>query len=836
MKNSLVSVKIKVFLGYITLIILASLVIWVIYTEILQNSGEKVDFRPSDNKIHYINNILTNLYQAEGLERNYSQTGQAMHYQDYLSLMDTIRFQIDTLASMIDNPIQKLHTDSIKKLLNIKQQNLKELYAIKKSNSSTAMYRQGLKKIPAIKDSIKSFTKVYTNVTVKKDSVYVKQKKKKFFERLANVFAPQKKADSSLHISTSQLVKVDSLRDKGKTADTITGFITSIISEIRDESEVVETKLKEKEQEVLINDRTITMQLRLMLSNIEKEELFNSFQKVKDQQDRIEKATILIILVGIFALFIIVFFLVNILNDITRSQKLRLNLEKSKAFAESLLKSKEQFMLSLTHDLKSPLNSITGYAEFLGEDPEISGKQRQYLNKINKASSHILKLVNDLLDLARLETGKLAIEHLNFNFQTLIEDVVDGFRQEANKKGIALILENIETPDANYQSDPVRITQILGNLISNAIKFTEEGSVRVKVSVLRSSEKTDLFQLEVIDSGIGISEENNQFVFEEFARVTTTQKQYEGTGLGLTITQKIVQLLQGTIKLESKPDEGSHFTVTLPLEKESSQDEVAVNSVNEKSAEVRFALAGKRVWLVDHDETLLEMTTTILKSVGMEVHPFNDPNKAIKSFKSGYADFLVTDIQMPVMSGIEVQKQIRKKNGGHIVSFAISGNAPENNEYSEFTAFIQKPFKAQTLIDVISGHQVQDMPIENSKAFDENGNNGYNLEQLAAFAAGDPESLQQILVSLIHSGKQNVSIFRRYVDEENMIGVSELAHKMLTIFRQLQASEIVNLLAILERKDFSGLNNKQFFTLAIQALEKIEDLLQIIQEEQKVIA
>lgn len=834
MKNFLESVKVKVFLGYITLVVLASLIIWVIYSEILQFSGYKVDFDPSNNKFIYVNTILTNLYQAEGLERNYAQTGQVKHYQDYLDLMNTISLQIDTLALMVNNPIQQMHTDSIKKLLKVKQENLKDLYAIKRMNSSTAIYQQGLKKIPEVRDTIDHYSEVYKKILNSRDSIYIKQKKRKFFERLGDVFSSRKKNDSNLQVIASQSVKFDSLIDKSNPADSIAGFITSIMTEIRDESFVVETRLKRKEQEVLVNDRTITMQLRQMLSNIESEEIYNSFQKVREQQNRVEKATILIILVGSFALVVLVFFLVNILKDITKSQHYRQNLEAEKAYSESLLKSKEQFMLSLTHDLKSPLNSIIGFTGFMeDDDDEVSPRHRKYLQNIERASRHILKLINDLLDLARLETGKLSIDRIPFNLNHLVEDIVEGFQPQAQANNIDLQLEMNIPPATVYLSDPVRITQILGNLISNALKFTEEGKVTVRVSSARSAEKPGWVQMDVIDTGIGISEENIKRIFEEFARVSTDKKQYEGTGLGLTITQKIVNLLRGTINLESKPGQGSHFTILLPLEKDELPAGETPKMLNGKSLRTDANIAGKRIWLIDDDQTLLEMTAMILKAAGTEVRSFSDPEKAIRSFKKGCADLVITDMQMPKMSGAEVLVQIEEKNGGPIPAIAISGTDDLQKKFPGFSAFIQKPFEAQTLISTISGQPIV-VPEGQKTIFENAENKGYNLDQFAAFAAGDPESLRQILVSFVNSGKQNILLFRQAIQEENKYAISELSHKMLTLFRQLQANDVVDLLAQLERKDFEKIDQQYYLHLGKSALKKIEKILQTIQEEEHI--
>ena len=834
MKKFKDSVKIKVFMGYFTLVILASLIIWVIFSEVIQYSRDEIDLNPSNNKFIYINDILTNLYQAEGLERNYSQTGQIKHYNDYKDLMNRISSQIDSLALMLNNPVQQMHTDSIKKLLEIKQENLQELYAIKKTNTPTARYQKGLKKIPSIKDTLDHFSKVYKNIVINSDSVYIKKKKRKFFGRLIDAFGSQKKIDSSLQVKTTRSVKIDSLIDKANPADSIVGYLTSIMSQMRDEGRIVERRLNQMEQEILANDRTITIQLRQMLSYIEKDELYATYGKVRDQQIRIQKATLLIILIGSFALISIIFFLANILRDISRSQHYRQNLEAAKAFSESLLKSKEQFMLTLTHDLKSPLNSIIGFTALMGEDSDdvVAPRHQKYLQNIANSSKHILTLITDLLDLARLETGKLTIDGVSFNLPLLMEGIVEAFIPQAQAKSIELNLVCDVSSSATYNSDPVRITQIMSNLISNAIKFTEKGKVTVHISVIESSEKLDRIQFVVTDTGIGISEDNLKRIFEEFGRVQTVEKQYEGTGLGLTITQKLVYLLKGTIKLESKPEEGSCFTIVLPLER-AVDTEVSTLEITPKGQLLNREIAGKRVWLVDDDQTLLEMTTIILRSAGMEVEPFNDPQKAINSFTLGCADILITDIQMPGLGGVEVMRRIQEKNAGQIESIAISGSNSAEYEFAGFSAVIQKPFMAQTLIEIISGQLKT--KLERSDSVPESSpSNGYNLEQFAAFAAGDEESYKQILVSFLTTSKQNASLFRQYLQEENKTGVSELAHKMLTLFRQMKAYHIVQLLIQLERKESVLMDEKQFFSIGNAALGKIETLLQDIHENEHV--
>ncbi len=831
------NVKTKVFLGYLVLIALSSLIVWIIYSELPGDSTREADQPQLNEKIIYINSILTNLYQLESLGRNYAQSGQMKPYREYQKLMDEIRGQIDTLAGMAEDTVQQVYTDSIKQLLREKHKNLRELSAIKHANSPAARFEQVIERLSADSFlrhppvSISQIPRINKTVTTNYDSIYVKQKRKKFFERLANVFSARKQKDSALYVSVNQTVQLDSLIHAATPADSISDYLTNLIEEIRDENLAMEKKLRQQELKVLDKDLDLTMQLRRLLANIENAELLNSLHQLKAQQEKIRQTTWLIIALGALSLFTIIFFLINILKDLSKSKHYRQSLEKANAYSESLLHSKEQFMLSITHDLKSPLSSIIGFTGLIGESTD-NPRQKQYLRRIRQASDHILRLINDLLDLARLDSGKLTIEHHPFNLKSLVTDAVENFRPLAIEKNIGLKCAYF-ADSTGYRSDPVRITQILVNLISNAVKFTDQGSVTVSVRSERISKKTDHVFLEVSDTGIGIPPEKIQYIFEEFGRVTSTAKQYEGTGLGLTITRKIVHLLHGSVSVKSHPGEGSQFTVSLPMERE----EVIVPPNRPEPATVSSvdsikSLEGKRVWLVDDDQTLLEMTTKILELSGLKVTAFRNPQAAVSEFKKGCADFLITDIQMPGMNGFDVFVRIREKNDGYLPAIAMSGQAIDQTQWGGFSAFIQKPFSPMTLINALYGHNGHSVRQEKADLSSVNTGQSYNLEQIAAFASGDEETLRQIIVSFIQSSRQNTDLLRKFHREKNQHALSELAHKMLPLFRQLEAHPIVELLAVLEQRNTPALSAQQLYALALQAADQVDALMNTIQQEE----
>jgi len=225
------------------------------------------------------------------------------------------------------------------------------------------------------------------------------------------------------------------------------------------------------------------------------------------------------------------------------------------------------------------------------------------------------------------------------------------------------------------------------------------------------------------------------------------------------------------------------------------------------------------------------MISSVLKSTGMEVHTFNDPQKALQAFTKGCTDLLIMDIQMPVINGVQLLQKIQEKNGGPLPAIAVSGMNAGQNASPGFSAFIQKPFHPQTLIDVISGQQIGVSTVNNRESLTSSNVNGYNLDQLAAFAAGDPESFREILISLINSGKENITLFKQYIESENKDALSALSHKMLTLFRQMEATDIVELLSRLEHDNDSE-DNPQYYLWGKLALEKIEALLRTIENEE----
>lgn len=829
MSNQKLGIKTKLFLGYFILVILAGFTGWLVYTEFARTNNKSLELSPVNEKVIFINDILTNLYNAEGLERNLVYTGEVIYYAQYQHLLDTIRLQIDSLNNLIKNPFQKKHADSVKILLDKKQKNLEELMFLKNNYSLNALYKKTLKNLEEERDSTVEYYEINQRQTKTYDTVYIKQEKKPFIRRLFKAFGDQQATDSAMQVKISEYVQTDSTKNNVNPADSISNLLTNIRHDLVQKSERAERQIRSKELTILNNDKTITLQLKKILTIIENQELLNSLKEVRKQQQHNAKITWIILVLGVISLFTIVFFGANILSDISKSQHYRISLEAAKTETEKVLKSKEQFMLSLTHDLKSPLNAIIGFTRLI-ENERLNLTISRYLKNIDRSSRHILELVNQLLDLAKLQQGKLRIIDVPFNLSLLVEQLAENYKVGAIQKNVRFNLENQLDADRNYKGDPVRITQILVNLLSNAIKFTKQGAVDFKLSIKSHDKKRDIVKLEVIDTGIGIDLEDLPHIFEEFTRGKADTQKFEGTGLGLAITYKLVQLLNGEIKINSEVGKGSHFKVYLPLEL---TDDIPETNVLEDlpGSEKRAYrhLEGLTVWLVDDDIQMLEMVEAVLLAENIKVRAFNKPQRALQEFKAGCANLLITDMQMPGMEGIDLLGKIENKIGEAMPAIAMSGrdDHPGFDMESHFLAFIQKPFEPDKLLNII----YQNLDRIKKDVIETVNNESiihYDLSNIKQFLGEDSENLNRFLVSYTSTSIEHLNLLEDYSDKKDFKGISELAHKMLNILHQLKADDLIAIFKELETFKPTLEAEGEFLALTEKGIVQMRQLVEAI--------
>ncbi len=796
------SLKAKVIVGYLLLFVIAALSVWFIYSEILKIATPGNNANADSQKVIRVSNAIASLYASETVGRNSILTGSRADLNEYTKLLDSIKLEIEAIKSEADKT-QLPKLDTIQYLLQRKKNSINEIVKFRNDFDTKATFKRAEKKVYTTKDSL-----------VKKIKP-IQFSGRQQYRSFLNEVLTKKQLDSlsKLPLSNDSLVMVIQNRMRKMAA-----------IDIEKQYELVA-----KEQKLLDENRYISDQLRTVLSSLEKQMLEKSYAKINESKRAIDNTIQTIAWVGAITFFLLIIFGYIIIRDLTINQNYRNQLESLNAEKEDLLRSKMMLLATVTHDIQTPLGSVIGFSDLL-KNTNVNPKQEQYLDNIKHSSNYILKLVNDLVDFSKLENNRINVEKIGFNFKDLIESTCKPLEPNAENKGIELNWDVEEVLDDNFVSDPYRLKQILTNLISNAIKFTQEGSVEVHAKV-----ESDTIVVSVIDTGIGIAKNKQKAVFKEFTQAHSgIEKKFGGTGLGLTIAKRMLQLLDGDIVLDSEENKGSIFTITIPAIKSGEEAvEVVVPNLN---SETEF-LKDKRILIVDDDAMQLSLMKEIFSNYPVKITTLVDAAKVKNLLEHEQFDLVLSDIQMPNIDGFELVRIIRNNNNEQIASIpviALSGKRnlnPEDFTSKGFTAFHPKPLRLEELLllmkSIFNGKPV-DVAVQVAEA--RKDEKLFDLSSLNKFTQNDPVSLKLIVDTFIASVSENTETLRQATFEMNLKRMSEIAHKMIPMLKQMEVYTISDLLEPIE--DQSLEYNKEEMEKYVEAIfQKLSVLISELEKE-----
>ena len=797
----------KITISYLLLVILGVIASYYIYTEVQEYlATEKTTEK--DNKLLKTNSFLAQLYEAESLSKLAIQTKSKVNFTAYENKIDSLYTNIEELKTLTDSEYQAGLLDSLSALLNKKVTNINALRSIRlKDQTGTA-----------INSALKEFDKLEESLGIIKP------------EGLApNLDELSPKAQSAIkkvadYLNANVLDENNPLQ-KAQTMDSVVQVSKNLLKDVQQENTLNENSLAVRETNINKTDLELSQQLRTILSSFEQEIIMNSLANSIKKENLLKRSIRLAVIAALLGFLVVAFFTFILNRDFWKANQFKENLEKEKAYSESLLKSREQLIATVSHDLRTPLNTISGYANIIEESDNLENN-KEHISHIKSATTYVNNLVNDLLDFSQLEAGKMIAKKSTFRLDKLIQESSKNIASQYKNKEIKLILNLDESLKTSIVSDAFRLRQIISNLLGNAYKFTDKGTITLTGKVIEKNMFNHLI-FQISDTGIGISKEKQELIFKEFTQAENdTDKKYGGYGLGLTITKKLTELLGGTIFLDSEIDKGSTFILEIPVEFGAETDPLPKEKVISKNL---------KMLVFDDDTSFLKLIGEMLKSEDIETLLFSDFNSYKTEEKFKY-DVVLTDIEMPTVTGYEIVSKLKSGvylNYTNQPILAMTGRRDlplEHFTHEGFDELILKPFSKTALLqklNEISNLTTKTEVIETIYSNKKN-EDSYSLETIKMFLGEDKRAINEVLYSFKMDTIENRNHLKYAISNFDISKLNQIAHKMLPMFRQLQ---VLNAIPILENFEVLKTGEKTLEELKEESTElqqKIEALIQEI--------
>lgn len=686
-------------------------------------------------------------------------------------------------------------------LLKEEQKNLKQLSDAMAGKSTSNYLQDKVKSLNTGKDSIVVHSKAPQTHEAKKTTVEVMKTRRGFFRRLADAFKKEHAETLSIKQDSNRAI-IDSITTPVNVAENVANILDQIDKKEKVATQDHKESINKEMEDLKIVSTKLALRSAKQLSDVHQRER-DSMQKAINKAMAARKQLLwqigLLTLVTLLAIIVMIWF---IWRDARKERIYRENLEAANEEIQRIMNQRERLLLTITHDIKAPAASISGFIDLMKEYvTEAQGME--CLQNIKNSAAHLSRLVASLLDYHQLENGLMKVQPVSFSPAQLVKESVEGMRLRAEEKGLAISYEMTmgmkkeanqenETDKELFLADAFRIRQILDNLVSNAIKYTDHGSVNIEARVSKIMGKLTL-TMSVKDTGKGMNDEEKRKVFQAFTRLKSAQG-IEGTGLGLSITQELVSLLGGEILLRSTLGKGSNFIVTLPIEpapKDDSQEDIkqtsdhqeAKDSDNKKKAQQEFA--NHKVLILDDDKLQLQLLQEMLRRIAgdsWQVFACNHVIDALTILHNEQPALMLMDIEMPEMNGTEMITHINHTNMTVIAMTAHDTSIREQLIKAGFDDCLFKPFSIEKLSAILG------IDSEPQSHFD----------ALLAFAEGDEEAAKEILNTVKQELTEHLKNLKEAMEEDSLSidKIGKAAHKLLPIACMMHMSCLEELKAL----------------------------------------
>lgn len=745
------------------------------------------------------NHLMSWLLESESRAQAVSM-GRQEAYKSYAVTIDSVQAAIYSLDTLLTDSVQHARLDTLQLLVNERRESLEVLLAILGKNQTGNALEKRIADLRSGKNQVTVNNPTVTGKVVKVQRSYeIEKSKKGFFRRLADAFRPAH-TDTTRVRQEANVSEGDTLAANVNVSGSVADVLDDIKREAGRQQKVQASKADAQANRLRLMGQEMTQNIGRLLKSIETEEQRWTQEALAHETSIRQRGAWTVGGVAAAASTLALLLLGRVWRDIRLSARYRRQLEQAKLRAENLLQQREQLMLTITHDIKAPVSTILGYLE-LAEHPADKRQTAFYLNSMQGAADHLLQLVTSLLDYHRLEAGKMDAQLVSFNPAHLVREAADALRPIATKKNLQLTC-HIEGPDTDstYCGDAFRLRQILNNLLTNALKFTEKGGITLSAYTTPDH----WLHCQVSDTGCGMNEEERQHIFDAFTRLKSAQGQ-DGVGLGLAITQKLIDLLGGHLEVESQKGKGSTFKVSLPLQR---TDDAPDATTAPQHGQARFD--GWRILLLDDDRLQLQLTSEMLQRLSChpaDIAAFNQPEDAFVRLQAERFDVLLTDIQMPAMGGFDVLRKVRQlpPPNDQIPVVAVTARADMDEaslQQEGFATCLHKPFSLSELAAVLQKARPEAMtgepailpepaiaatPTPESSATTPAQATANPFTPLLSFAEGDTDAEQAILSTFYEETQAHAQAFRQALEQKDIHELGRLGHKLLPTFTLLQS-------------------------------------------------
>ena len=513
--------------------------------------------------------------------------------------------------------------------------------------------------------------------------------------------------------------------------------------------------------------------------------------------------------------------------DITDQKKLELDLLEAKVNAENSSKFKELFLANMSHEIRTPLNGIIGMIREISREP-LSLKQNRYIKNAGTASQHLLSIVNDILDISKIESGQMILEMHAFSLRNVVNETISILLPAVDEKPLELLKVISPTIAPAYIGDSNRIRQILINVISNSIKYTEQGSIAIECDITGVKAKVHQLKLKISDTGIGMEASFVKNIFNKFTQGDlSTARKYGGTGLGMAITYELIQLMNGSITVSSQLGIGTSVEIEIELEEaDESRMQVETFPISLDS------LKNKNILLVEDNDLNRIVAQDLLSFHNIKVTEANNGFQAIEELRKSSFDLILMDLQMPGMGGLEATKVIRKEMQLETPIIALTGNAfkaeLELCELAGMNGYITKPYEEKVLLRaILKCLKLTDDVVEKSEYKSYTNSKLYNLDYLSQFSHGSPDFIGDMIAAFVDQTPPAVKQIKAAWLEGDSATVKSVAHRIKSNVDMFGIDELKQDIRTIESSTVDDLTSPEFG----QLIRKLEEIINKVAEE-----